>query len=168
MNKFDINDIRKLLEQYYRGATTEAEESVLKEYFAGDDVDAELKADRDIFRSLSDTDDIDVPDDLADRLSVEIDNWDRREKRSFRFTVRAVSIAASLALLVALGAWFMQQPKTTGQQLSPEEAYAQTEKALTIFAKALDKSIDGLESVDQTTEKINLQINTHLKQLNDI
>lgn len=168
MNKFDINDIRKLLEQYYRGATTEAEEGVLKEYFAGDDVDAELKADRDIFRSLSDTDDIDVPDDLADRLSVEIDNCDRREKRSFRFTVRAVSIAASLALLVALGAWFMQQPKTTGQQLSPEEAYAQTEKALTIFAKALDKSIDGLESVDQTTEKINLQINTHLKQLNDI
>lgn len=164
MNRYDITDIRQMLERYYRGATTEAEESMLRAYFAGDDVDSGLEADRDIFLSLSDTESIGVPEDLADRLSGEIDKWDAREKRKIRFTFRSISIAASLAVLMAVGAWYMQEPKTTGQQLSPEEAYAQTEKALTIFAKALDKSMDGIETVDRTSEKINIQINTYLQQ----
>ena len=62
----------------------------------------------------------------------------------------------------------MRQPVTPESTLSPEEAYAQTEKALMIFANALDKSIEGIETVDQTTERINYQLNTHLKQINDI
>ena len=53
MNRYDITDIRQVLERYYRGDTTEAEESMLRAYFAGDDVDSGLEADRDIFLSLS-------------------------------------------------------------------------------------------------------------------
>lgn len=169
MNENKTSHIKQLLERYYDGTTNDAEEKQLREYFAGEDVADELIADRDILRSLSDDSDIDVPADLGSRLSCEIDKWDAREKRRKRFTFGAITgIAASLAIALAVGAWFMRQPVTPESTLSPEEAYAQTEKALMIFANALDKSIEGIETVDQTTERINYQINTHLKQINDI
>jgi len=169
MNDTNINDIKQLLERYYDGSTSEADERRLRVYFAGDNVADDLTADKDMFLSLSGEGNVSVPDDLGDRISNGIDKWDALEKRRRRFTFRAVlSLAASLAVLMAIGVWFMQQPKTTGQQLSPEEAYAQTEKALQIFARALDKSVDGIETVDRTTEKINSQINTNLQLINDI
>lgn len=169
MNDTNINDIKQLLGRYYDGSSSEADERKLRAYFAGDDVADELTADKDIFLSLSGEDNISVPTDLSDRICSEIYKWDAREKRRRRFVFRAViSIAASLAVLLTIGVWFMQQPKTTGQQLSPEEAYAQTEKALKIFAKALDKSSEGIETLDQTNEKIKSQINTNLQLINDI
>jgi len=169
MNNTDINDIKQLLDRYYDGCTNEADERRLHAYFASDDVADELAADRDIFLSLSDDSRIVVPEDLGDRLSAEIDKWDTREKLRRRFTLRAfISAAASLAVILTIGVWFMQQPKTTQQQLSPEEAYAQTEKALLIFARALNKSIDGIETVDRTAEKINTQINNNLQIIKDI
>lgn len=169
MNNIDIDDIKQLLDRYYDGSSNYADEHRLRAYFSGYDVADELATDKDIFLSLSDKSRGEVPEDLGDRISAEIDNWNEREKLKRRFTFRTlISIAASLAVAVTIGVWFMQQPVSTRQQLSPEEAYAQTEKALIIFAKAIDKSVNGIENFDRTTNKIDMQINSHLKQLNEI
>ena len=156
-------DIRNLLERFYSGETTEAEERELRELLEQTTVE-EFETDRLILRGLEQS--VKVPDDLEERLSSAIDDWDAAERVAERrrwllrpvMWRRVAGIAASVALLVGLGVTVshgthVNQAEMADASGNHVEAYAATEKALTIFATALNKGIDGVEFAEQVSDK---------------
>ena len=174
-----VNEIEKLLARYYDGETNEAEEKELKRFFAEEDVPAHLLAEKEIFMQLTAYPAPEIPEDLEHRLSNKIDEWDTRERRTWKVkkhthTLRIQwigSIAASLFILFSVG-WYLYQPYSapTPQDTcaTPEEAYAQAQKALIMLSSSLNKGIEKVESVQETTEKIQENLNEQLNRINNI
>ncbi len=170
-----------MLAHYYDGTSTQEEEKYLRIYFKNTDrVAPELRTEGEIFRSLSDIPTPQLPDGLESRLSDAIDSWAEAEakaevnrKRLRPIKLRAaIGIAAALAVVLALGIFLPFRENTTPLHAdtcaTPEEAYAQTEKALQIFAGAINKSLAGMETVTETSERIQEQVHGQLQQLNNI
>ena len=51
---------------------------------------------------------------------------------------------------------------------TPEEAYAQAQKALIMLSSSLNKGIEKVESVQEATGKIQENVNEQLNRLNNI
>ncbi len=176
-----VNEIEKLLARYYDGETSEAEEKELKRFFTEeDDIPAHLLAEKEIFMQLAARPAPEVPEDLERRLNAKIDEWDTREKRTLKVkkhtrTIRMQwigSIAASLLILFSVGGYLYKPYSNTTARpdtcATPEEAYAQAQKALIILSTSLNKGIEKVESVQETTEKIQENVNEQLNRINNL
>lgn len=155
----DTDNIRQLLDRYYDGQTSEREEQVLKDYFLQDDVPPQWATDQRLFRQLYGAD-MPAVDDLEQRLSRQIDSWNRVEKtanrRSRTVGLRWIAgIAASLLLLFAIGLLVDRQQKQAQYAVQqdtfddPRDAYAETQKALMMFSKSINKGLNKVENVTQ-------------------
>lgn len=121
-----------------------------------------------------------IPDGLEQRLDSTIDSLDygNRTRRTLtatprrRFTARIlVGIAASVALLIALGVHMSTTPATAVTTpvdtcATPEEAYAEAQKALLIFASALDKGMRQVDVVQATAENVHDKLSKELGRTN--
>ena len=155
----DTDKIRQLLDRYYDGQTNEREEQVLKDYFLQDDVPPQWATDQRLFRQLYGAD-MPAVDGLEQRLSRQVDSWNRVEKTANRRT-RTISlrwiagIAASLLLLFAIGLLVDRQQKQAQYAVQqdtfddPRDAYAETQKALMMFSKSINKGLNKVENVTQ-------------------
>lgn len=186
-----VNEIEKLLARYYDGTTSEAEEKELKRFFAEEDVPAHLLAEKEIFAQLagceasSRNDETEappsptIPKGLESRINSLIDEWDTHERqvqkvKKHTHTLRLQwigSIAASLLILFSVG-MYLYKPYTppTPQDTcaTPEEAYAQAQRALIMLSSNLNKGIEKVETVQETTEKIQENVNEQLNRINNI
>lgn len=180
-----VNEIEKLLARYYDGETSEAEDKELKRFFTEEDVPAHLLAEKRIFMQLAvfqgdeETGTPPIPEGLESRLNNMIDEWDTRERRTLKVkkhtrTLRLQwigSIAASLLILFSVG-MYLYKPYTapTPQDTcaNPEEAYAQAQKALIMLSSSLNKGIEKVETVNETTGKIQENVNEQLNRINNI
>ena len=155
----DTDNIRQLLDRYYDGQTSEREEQELKDYFLQDDVPPQWATDQRLFRQLYGAD-MPTIDGLEQRLSRQIDGWNRVEKTAGRHArtvgLRWITgIAASLLLLFAIGLLADRQQKQAqyaAQQDTfddPRDAYAETQKALMMFSKSINKGLNKVENVTQ-------------------
>ena len=161
--------IEDLLERYYDAQTSESEEQCLKDFFFNEDVPLHLQKEKEMFLQLQA---IQVPEELEERLSEQIDQWAIQE----RFVVKVSpkrrflqigSIAASLLVLLSMG-WYIYNPQTRQDTCTtPEEAYIHTEKALTMFAQALNKGVKQMEVIQESTDKVERNIQKQLYKLND-
>ncbi|MDE6225063.1 MAG: hypothetical protein K2M25_02875, partial [Muribaculaceae bacterium] len=76
MNENNKNDIRHILDLYYEGKSSADDEALLRDYFAGGEVDDEFADDKLFFDALADANDsIEVPSDLEHRLNAAVDSW---------------------------------------------------------------------------------------------
>ena len=151
-----VNEIEQLLVRYYDGETNEAEEKELKKFFAPE-----------------------TPEGLESKLSGLIDEWDTRERRTMKIKKRTRiirlqwmgSIAASLLLLFSVGMYLYKpytSPTPQDTCASPAEAYAEAQKALLMFSSALNKGVQQVETVHETTEKIQENVNQQLKRIKNL
>ncbi len=177
MSANNISEIRELLDRYYDGNATETEEMKLREYFTREDnIPADMEADRLIFNNITAIPGQEIPEGLSERLQAKINEWDAAEKAANETRKRIriprlgviTGIAASLLVLISIGIYLQHPTTPTATEPTPEEAYAQTEKALRIFANAIDKSMEQIETVEKTSAKVNRQINRQLNHLNEI
>lgn len=157
----DKAEIQKLLEKFYDGLTTEAEEALLKDYFLSDNVAETLSEERAIFLAMCESEVV-VPADLASKLDRQINQWNTIERTTRKTITRngmrwIVGIAASILVLVAVGVFIdkhEQKQLSSTEEIdtydNPEDAYATTRKALTKFSKSLNK---GLQVVENATNK---------------
>lgn len=155
----DTDNIRQLLDRYYDGQTSECEEQVLKDYFLQDDVPPQWATDQRLFRQLYGAD-MPAINGLEQRLSRQIDGWNCVEKTASRRT-RTIGLrwiagmAASLLLLFAIGLLVDRQQKQAQYAVQqdtfddPRDAYAETQKALMIFSKSINKGLNKVEHVTQ-------------------
>jgi len=152
-------DIKELLERFYEGNTSEAEEDLLKEYFSGNDIAEELKPEQVFFKALQ-TDEAAVPNQLEERLERQIYQWNMVEKTARRSATHVslrwiVGIAASLLILFSIGIFINRQDKEMNLSSieeadtydNPEDASAEAARALTKFSKSLNKGLGTLEKI---------------------
>ena len=155
----DTDKIRQLLDRYYDGQTSEREEQELKDYFLQDDVPPQWARDQRLFRQLYGAN-MPAVDGLEQRLSRQIDSWNRVEKTANRRTrtvgLRWIAgIAASLLLLFAIGLLVDRQQNQAQYAVQqdtfddPRDAYAETQKALMMFSKSINKGLNKVENVTQ-------------------
>ena len=144
----DYSHIEALLERYYDAQTSEAEEQRLKDFFLHEEVPVHLQAEKEMFLQLQATD---VPEGLEERLSQSIDRWSKKH-RTLRLQWIG-SIAASLLLLFGAG-WYLQEPPKKDTCATPEEAYAEAQKALVMFSTALNKGMKQMDALHETTERV--------------
>ena len=144
----DYSHIEALLERYYDAQTSEAEEQRLKDFFLHEEVPIHLQTEKEMFLQLQATD---VPEGLEERLSKSIDRWGKKH-RTLRLQWIG-SIAASLLLLFGAG-WYLQEPPRKDTCATPEEAYAEAQKALVMFSTALNKGMKQMDALHETTERV--------------
>ena len=165
----EYRNIEDLLERYYNAQTSEAEEQRLKDFFCHEDVPPYLQKEKEMFFELQG---IQVPEGLEERLSKHIDQWAMQErfiqKSSSRRRLQWIgSIAASLLILFSIG-WYFHAPQPRQDTCAtPEEAYIHTEKALMMFAQALNKGVKQMEVIQESTDKVERNIQKQLNKLND-
>lgn len=156
MNNKDIDTLRTLVGRYYEASLSSDEERKLRSLLDDPSLPAEFHADSDMIRHL---DLMLPPEGFEQRLEAKIDSLAAaEEKHSSAAPGRSRrtlwwSAAATVAILVAVGASFILPSRQQPEEMTPEEAYAQVDKALTIFATALNKGYDSIEKAEAKTGK---------------
>lgn len=163
-------ELKTLLERYYRGETTLPEERELKNLFLQNDVPEELEDDRETFLFLSSLPQQETapPAGLEERLSKSIDRWEtagmrpphpKADKPALRRMKWYTGIAAALLIAAGTGLYALKtadRPRDTFD--NPQLAYAEAQQALQLFATALNKGQDQLSKAESRTLRIREQL----------
>lgn len=131
-----IQHIENLIEKYFQGETSIAEERELKTYFSKTDIAPHLKSYRSMFGYLNEAQQIKYPDQQTVAKIVPM----------HKSTNRVWQIAAAIALLLSV--WFLLPQQTENQSIAavdwteyesenPEEAYEQTMEAFRLLSEAM-------------------------------
>lgn len=152
-------EIKRLLEKYYEGATTSGEELLLKKFFSMENVPPDLRNDQEIFRYYMQASEIPEPSvDFEKKIISAIEN---DEKDSDRIKRRKLYVSISriaAALLILTGSYFFLTNRSEpGDTYSdPELAYAETMKILCQVSARLNqgtKALGYLSTMQDETQK---------------
>lgn len=148
-------EIKRLIEKYYRGDSTEDEEMTLREYFTKEDIPDSYEAEKVIFGYYDTPVDIPEPSpDFESRILAGIDASDRDEhrKRFRRFILPSMSAAAGLFILVASYFFFVHRTFPRDTFSDPEIAYTETMKILMDVSAKLNHGTQTLKPVSKINE----------------
>lgn len=135
----ELSNIEKLLERYFEATTTVAEEEMLREYFAQEDVPLHLKEYAPMFQYFS----IAREEKFTRQVPL------KPRKKSY---IKWISIAAVSILI--FGIYF---GRSYQEQREAEYAYQETKKALSLLATNLGKGTEKvayLREFEETKQKI--------------
>lgn len=138
--------IEKLLEAYFDGTTTLAEEKLLRDYFNSSNVDGHLEQYIPIFKGLQ----------LAreERSSREFKLPESKPK-----TIKTwwYSVAALLVVAFGVGSFYFSQPQYTQEEKEALAAFEESKNAMMLLSENLNKGAERLTLVAQfeiTKDKI--------------
>ncbi|HEX8270236.1 MAG TPA: hypothetical protein VF581_10130 [Flavobacterium sp.] len=140
--------IDELLQKYFEGETTTAEEAQIKKYFASDEVAPDheqykplfgfyIEEQKHIFEHVT---------ALPQKRHNNRNNW--------------LAIAASVAIFAGLGFYFNQpaaSPQELGTYEDPEVAFRETQKALNLLSGHVNtgvQSVQYIEEFDEAKDKV--------------
>lgn len=140
----EFNKIEDILEKYFQGETTIAEENQLKEYFSSPDVAQHLEQYKPMFGYFS---------QVKEQKSTQTIPL-KTKKRN----VAWLSIAASAVVLLGIGTYFYTSEKNAtpvtaqselGTYDDPEEALAATQKALALLSNNVNVGIESVQYIKE-------------------
>ena len=145
--------IEILLEKYFRGESSVAEENELRTYFSSSDVAQHLEQYKPLFGYFS----------LAKRqkFTQEMPKFEKPENKKRNLTW--LSIAASIVVLLGIGTFtFFNQENAIGKKDlgtydDPELAFKETQKALAMLSNHVNVGIGSVQYIQEyqnTKEKI--------------
>lgn len=146
----EFSKIEDILEKYFQGETTIAEEKQLKEYFSSPNVAQHLEQYKPMFGYFSQV--------KEQKLTQEIPL--QTKKRN----VAWLSIAASAVVLLGIGTYFYTSEKNTapvvaqselGTYDNPEEALAATQKALALLSNNVNVGIESVQYIKEYEQSKN-------------
>lgn len=146
----ELNKIENILEKYFQGETTIAEENELKEYFSSPDVAQHLEQYKPMFGYFSQV--------KEQKSTQEIPL--QTKKRN----VAWLSIAASFVILLGIGTYFFVSEKNEtsvvaqselGTYDNPEEALAATQKALALLSNNVNVGIGSVQYIKEYEQSKN-------------
>ncbi|OFX89102.1 MAG: hypothetical protein A2W99_02120 [Bacteroidetes bacterium GWF2_33_16] len=164
-------EIKSLLEKYYKGETNSEEERILFEYFSGQDIDSEFLADKEYFEFINtEVRQFSAVEDLSDSI------WENIEKHEIKSKYKEIkfnkinkvilAIAASIIITVVSVTIIKYEFLTNEKQTyfadtydNPESAYLEAKKALLMVSEMLNKGtnhIENLDSFEKGTKNIGL------------
>ncbi|MDQ6529833.1 hypothetical protein [Flavobacterium sp. LHD-85] len=147
----ELNKIEEILEKYFQGETSIAEENQLKEYFSSSNVAQHLEQYKPMFGYFSQA--------KEQKSTYEIPL--QTKKRN----VAWLSIAASAVVLLGIGTYFFVSEKndTTavasqtelGTYDDPEEALKATQKALALLSSNVNVGIESVHYIKEYEQSKN-------------
>jgi hypothetical protein len=155
----DTRQIQILLEKYFEGLTSLAEEALLYSYFSGDVVAEELLPYREQFRMLQAGREP-LPRDTAfeERLAGLLEEEPTHEAplpdRRIRLFPR-LAAAATVALLIGASVFMVVQQRADRNKdtfSDPQLAYIEAQKTLLYISKTMNKGMEPLKNVSKINE----------------
>lgn len=142
-----LDNIEKLLEKYFEAETTIAEEKELKDYFASSDVAQHLEQYKPIFGYVTQA--------KQEQFTATIPLKTKKRKSAVW-----LSVAASVAVLLSVGLFTFNhynQPvsEDLGTYDDPEIAFRETQKALALISKSVNKGIESMEYLNEYEQSKN-------------
>lgn len=146
----ELNKIENILEKYFQGETSIAEENQLKEYFSSSNVAQHLEQYKPMFGYFSQV--------KEQKSTQEI------PLKSNKRNVAWLSIAASVVVLLSVGTYFYVSEKNTppvvaqselGTYDDPEEALAATQKALALLSNNVNVGIESVHYINEYEQSKN-------------
>lgn len=186
----NIEEVKLLIEAFYNGETSSAEEQALLRYFEGDNIPEELVEERDLFLQLNNTQSIEIPLGLEAKLSNFIDTLVEKEQvktvdlnprkgNRTQLWLRVGGVAASIALLFSIGVYLNKSDDNVDaspqmvQDLQlkdsfddPQEAYKEAEKALLLVSLNLNKGVNQISVVSDNIDKSNTILDKSVNRIN--
>jgi hypothetical protein len=134
----ELHKIESLLEKYFEGETSPAEENQLKDYFSSAHVAPQFEPYRSMFSYFKYA--------KSEKSEVSIPLQSQKRNRT-----AWLSVAASVAVLVGVGFMFFNQnqPEDLGTFDDPEIAIRETQKALDLLSGNVNKGIAGMQYVQE-------------------
>lgn len=145
----ELREIELLLDKYFDAETTIAEENTLKAYFASGNVAPHLAQYGPMFGYFAAQHEQHFDKKLPLKTKVSYTKW--------------LSVAASLVLMCGMLAWFIntnppqQQQQDLGTYDNPEEAFRETQKALSLVSSKVNigmKSVNYLGEYEKTKQTV--------------
>ncbi len=144
----ELHKIEELLEKYFEGETSIAEENELKNYFSSLDVAQHLEQYKPLFGYFTVAKQDSFKQQIAP-LPV------RENRRKYAW----MSVAASVTVLLGVGmfAYFSQtsQPQDLGTYDDPEIALRETQKALALLSVQVNKGVESVQYIEEYDEAKN-------------
>ncbi|MDR7372074.1 hypothetical protein [Flavobacterium aquidurense] len=146
----ELDKIENILEKYFQGETTIAEENELKEYFSSPNVAQHLEQYKPMFGYFSQV--------KQQKTTQEIPLQSKKQN------VAWLSIAASVVVLLGIGTFYFVSQKTTvpavaqselGTYDDPEEALAATQKALALLSNNVNVGIGSVQYIKEYEQSKN-------------
>ncbi|MFW0738939.1 MULTISPECIES: hypothetical protein [unclassified Flavobacterium] len=146
----EFSKIEIILEKYFEGETTIAEENQLKEYFSSPDVAQHLEQYKPMFGYFS---------QVKEQKSTQTIPLETKKRK-----VAWLSIAASAVVLLGVGTYFYVSEKNVtpvtaqtelGTYDNPEEALAATQKALALLSNNVNVGIESVQYIKEYEQSKN-------------
>lgn len=135
----EFNKMEALLEKYFEGETSIAEENELKNYFSSSDVAPHLEQYKPLFGYFAEA--------KKENFEKIISLIPKKQK------VAWLSIAASIAVLLGIGtyAYFnaneVKENNELGTYENPKEALEATQKALAMLSNNVNAGVEGMQYI---------------------
>ena len=155
----ELNKIENILEKYFQGETSIAEENELKDYFSSSNVAQHLKQYQPIFGYFSQV--------KEQKSTQELESLTRTGEaiplQTKKRNVAWLSIAASAVVLLGIGTYFYISENTTpivaqselGTYDNPEKAFAETQKALALLSNNVNVGIESVQYIKEYEQSKN-------------
>ncbi len=144
-------EVKHLLQRYFEGESTDAEERSLESYFQSGNVDQEVAEYAEFFGGIAElaavADDPTIEEDVMNYI-LETEN---REKTRYRTMWKTVTgIAASIIVVLGGFLFFQEQQHTSTDTFKdPEKAYAYAEQTLQFVSGKYNKGLAELSNFDK-------------------
>lgn len=140
----ELARIEELIEKYFQGETTLAEEKQLKQYFSTETVATHLEHYKPLFNYLA----IGKEEQFKKELSF---------NQKTRFSRAWIAIAASLIFFGGLFAYLNYKPSFAPDQVvsdlgtfdTPEEAFEETQKALALLSENVNEGVESIAYLNE-------------------
>jgi 7-cyano-7-deazaguanine synthase in queuosine biosynthesis len=133
----ELDKIENLLEKYFEGETSLPEEKQLRAYFTSDEVEPHLQQYRVIFGYFKDAQQEELKEKLVKKRNA--NTW--------------LSLAASVVVMFGVGTYaYLNEQQDLGTYNDPEKAFLETQKALMLLSKNVNKGVNSVEYVGEYEE----------------
>lgn len=135
----EFNKMEALLEKYFEGETSIAEENELKNYFSSSNVAPNLEQYKPLFGYFTEA--------KKENFEKEVPLISKRQK------VAWLSMAASIAVLLGVGTYTyfnadtVKENNELGTYEDPKEALEATQKALAMLSNNVNVGVEGIEYI---------------------
>lgn len=146
----ELDKIENILEKYFQGETTIAEENQLKEYFSSPNVAQHLEQYKSMFGYFSQVKQQNTTQEIPLQTKKRNVAW--------------LSIAASAVVLLGIGTFYFVSEETAtpvvaqselGTYDDPEEALAATQKALALLSNNVNVGIESVQYIQEYEQSKN-------------
>jgi len=139
----ELHKIEELLEKYFEGETSIAEENKLKDYFSSSDVAQHLEQYKPMFGYFSE-----AKQQSFEQQIAPLPRRDTNRRSAW------LSVAASVVVLLSAGTFYFldrnaQPHEDLGTYDDPEIALRETQKALSLLSAKMNKGVESVQYIEQ-------------------